>query len=367
MPALPAPIDRHRAHPWRAMAWRGVGTQLACGLIALLFWLLSAHGSFGYNAVYSFAIGNCCWLFIDGARALIARRLLGPGGEGEWPGWNWMGPVVLLATVAGYSLGSSLADALVGSRSSGLLANRPAMVASIVAAIAISYYFYARETLQKRRLAAEAAQRLAAETQLKLLRSQLEPHMLFNTLANLRVLIGADPARAQAMLDQLIVFLRATLASSREQRHALAAEFDSLRAYLDLMAVRMGPRLAVQFELPLALRDAPVPPLLLQPLVENGIRHGLEPSVAGGVIRVSAERDGDELVLRVRDSGVGLGEAAASTGAGFGLQQVRHRLASLYGEQASLDVHAAGDAAGGTEAAVRLPLQQGPVVAAAAR
>ena len=190
---------------------------------------------------------------------------------------------------------------------------------------------------------------------MKLLESQLEPHMLFNTLANLRVLIALDPPRAQAMLDQLIAFLRATLSASRVGRHALGAEFSRLADYLALMQVRMGARLQTRLDLPDALATAPVPPLLLQPLVENAIRHGLEPAVAGGRIEIGALRDGGMLVLRVRDTGVGLA-APAGEGTRFGLQQVRERLATLYGERASLTLEAAGDAEGGTLATVRLPL-----------
>ncbi len=162
------------------------------------------------------------------------------------------------------------------------------------------------ERLSSARAAAATAQRQAAEHQLRLLQSQLEPHMLFNTLANLRVLIGIDPPRAQAMLDRLIAFLRATLAASRAGTHSLADEFARLDDYLALMAMRMGARLQPVLTLPPALAALPVPPLLLQPLVENSIRHGLEPKVEGGRIEVSAALEGGQLLLTVLDSGVGL-------------------------------------------------------------
>ena len=114
------------------------------------------------------------------------------------------------------------------------------------------------------------------------------------------------------------------------------------------MAVRMGPRLSVRVELPDALRALPVPPLLLQPLVENCIRHALEPKVQGGRIDLSAARDGDTLVLRVRDTGVGLAHVPASNGTEFGLRQVRERLAALYGARASLTLEEAPGDEGGT-------------------
>ena len=129
------------------------------------------------------------------------------------------------------------------------------------------------------------------------------------------------------------------MSGSRKGAHPLRDEFDRLADYLALMAVRMGPRLAVQFDLPADLRELPVPPLLLQPLVENAIKHGLEPKVEGGRIEVSARRDAGQLRLTVRDTGVGLARAAAQAssadGTHYGTTQVRERLATLYGERAT--------------------------------
>jgi len=273
-------------------------------------------------------------------------------------------PWSIAAAVAGYFGGSLLADWLTGAQLTrspfgnlrALLVN---LMLSLGFTLAAVFYFNARSRLATLQALTEAAERSAAESQLKLLQSQLEPHLLFNTLANLRELIGTDPARAQAMLDRLIAFLRATLAASRTGSHALADEFAHLDDYLALMAVRMGPRLAVRVDLPDDLRALPVPPLLLQPLVENCIRHALEPKVQGGRIDLSAARDGDTLVLRVRDTGIGLAQAPASGGTRFGLRQVRERLATLYGSRASLTLEDAAGDEGGTLATVRLPLQAG--------
>jgi sensor histidine kinase YesM len=173
------------------------------------------------------------------------------------------------------------------------------------------------------------------------------------------VLIGLDPQRAQAMLDRLIGFLRATLTASRQDQHPLAAEFHHTDDYLALMAVRMGPRLAVRLQLPDELGTLPLPPLLLQPLVENAIKHGLEPKVEGGRIEVTAQRIGAQLQLQVRDTGVGLGaarSAGGTAGTGFGLEQVRTRLATLYGTRAALTLTPAVDAEGGALATLTLPL-----------
>ena len=179
--------------------------------------------------------------------------------------------------------------------------------------------------------------------------------MLFNTLANLRALIGVDPPAAQRMVDRLNDYLRATLDASRATTHPLSAEFERLRDYLDLMAIRMGPRLAASFDLPEALRDLPVPPLILQPLVENAIRHGLEPQVAGGRIDVRAERVGDTLRLTVADTGAGFDATHVRDGR-FGMAQVIERVASSTGGCGVVHVQSAPGA--GTTVALELPIDQ---------
>jgi sensor histidine kinase YesM len=152
------------------------------------------------------------------------------------------------------------------------------------------------------------------------------------------------------MLDHLNDYLRSTLGASRQlergQDHALQAEFDRLRDYLALMAIRMGPRLRYTLDLPPALASQPVPPLILQSLVENAIVHGLEPQVSGGEVRVSAQTDGDTLVLQVADTGVGIDKAHSAPGIGhspqgFGITQVRERLATRYGSQGTINFIAA--------------------------
>ncbi len=336
----------------RSFVFRGAMNQLVCLVISVVFWVLSYRDrSFVDVALYSYAIGNLIWLFIDGGRELLSRLLHVP--NGRWPGLPAMAINVVLGTLGGYALGMAGVAALLGHDGPHLLPNGPSALLSLITAVVVTYLFYTRERLHLEMAAAEAARRQALESQLGLLQSQLEPHMLFNTLANLRVLITLDPARAQTMLDHLIGFLRVTLSASRLPRHPLGAEFERMRDYLALMAVRMGPRLQVQLDLPAELADLPVPPLLLQPLVENSIKHGLEPKVEGGRIEVSARQLGDTLQLTVRDSGVGLAGAAATRGSTFGLTQVRERLAALYGDAASLTlVDAPG---GGTLATITLP------------
>ena len=346
---------------------------LLCTAIALFLTVLVGGGLLSH-LIYSFAIGLCCWLLTNGLRLLgnelihrwRAKRHLPPIANGHPIGWKGTLPLLLLGMLLGPSMGLTIGDWLTGQRTTSLLqwnssTVRVTLALTVLASIVSLFVLTLLEHLAVAKANVELAQRQAAENQLKLLESQLEPHMLFNTLANLRVLIGTDPQRAQAMLDKLISFLRGTLGASRTSAHPLGTEFERVADYLALMAMRMGARLQVELVLPAELRGAAMPPLLLQPLVENSIRHGLEPKVAGGRIEVRARRDGPQLMLTVRDTGVGLHNAhnahnAHNTqGTNFGLDHVRSRLATLHGTAASLSLQDAGDAEGGTVACITLP------------
>jgi hypothetical protein len=376
---IPADHAQHAAPPsmwqrWRPFVRRGLVTQLFCVVIALLLWSFAAgHGGFAVKWIYSAAIGTCCWLFIEagrhGAAVLMNRRRAALGqATSAWPGLPWMLACMAVGTVLGFTLGHHIGDLVTGQATPGLLPDRLTAVVSMLTTVVATYFFYSVERLGHERAAAESARRLALENQLRLLESQLEPHMLFNTLANLRVLIGLDPPRAQAMLDRLIAYLRATLAASRERTHPLATEFDRLADYLALMAVRMGPRLQYTLDLPDSLKQHPVPPLLLQPLVENAIKHGLEPQVEGGRIEVSAARHGALLRLEVRDTGAGLAAPSgpARAYAHFGTRHIAERLQAMYGAAATFTLAPAGDARGGTLARIDLPLAEAGLPQAAA-
>jgi Histidine kinase len=343
-----------------------VVTQTVCLLVALV--LALAGTPFFVGWMYSVVIGTLCGLMIDVGRKAVSRwKLQRPGPhhpelQAGWPGWGWMLPLIAVSCASGYVAGTHLVDALTGYSSAkptggswrGWLA---VLAVSLAAGLGATWFFRSRARLAAVEAEVAKVARQAAESQLRLLESQLEPHMLFNTLANLRALIGVDPARAQAMLDRLIDFLRATLGASRATLHPLSAEFSRLADYLALMQIRMGDRLQVEFDLPAPLASVQVPPLLLQPLVENSIKHGLEPQRAGGLIRVTARQEAGHLLLQVLDTGRGP-EAPPVPGnapGGFGLTQVRERLATLYGQQAGL-VLAAAPQGPGTLATVRMPM-----------
>jgi sensor histidine kinase YesM len=343
-------------HFWSSLARRLVLAMVFNTVIALGITAFGEH-HFGVNLVYSQCIGLSIWALLD-----FGYRLLTPNCVNKWRRLFWIVP---LGATLGYVLGTLLADTLLNAHSFQYWTNAPGkavgfLILSLVAGTASTYYFMSREQLAGAREArahadaqAQAAQRHAAESQLKLLQTQLEPHMLFNTLANLRVLIGIDPARAQDMLDHVVAYLRATLGASRAIRHPLQTEFERLRDYLEIMAVRMGPRLQYTLELPPELAQHPVPTLILQPLVENAIRHGLEPKVQGGTIAVRARCEAGRMTLEVQDSGVGLPEGGDPVD-GFGLAQVRERLATSYGPQGAIELIAGS--AGGMRARVTFPL-----------
>ena len=327
-----------------------------CLVIATIQYAFQPERPYAPNVVYSLFIGSFMWTFID-----LGRHLFPSSAETGWPrGVTGLG-LIVGSIAAAFVLGSRVASALCvyygwfapGPPDTDGSQWRTSILITGMAGVAGSYYFYSRgKSAYLERKMTEAHQH-ANEARLKLLETQLEPHMLFNTLANLRALIGADPRQAQVMLDHMIAYLRATLSASRTTTHTLQAEFDRLRDYLELMTIRMGPRLQYTLQLPPELAQHPVPALLLQPLVENSILHGLEPKVEGGRVNVSARREGKQLVLEVTDTGVGPGDSPAG-GKGFGMAQVRERLAALHGAAADVDFAAAPE--GGARTILRLPL-----------
>ncbi|MFM0646140.1 histidine kinase [Paraburkholderia bryophila] len=345
--------------------WRPLRVTVVTTLACALLYSTIYRESFARDLVYALAVAGLTQTLIAAGRHGLAFWLRqrypdNLDAQRNWPGWGLMVPWVIVSVVIGYLAGVALVD-LLTQRPHAPIVIEPnlrmlllSVAGAVVPAICITYFFYARGKMASMETRTQAALRSAAENQLKLLEAQLEPHMLFNTLANLRVLIGSDPLRAQGMLDHLIAYLRATLAASRTGSHPLASEFERLSDYLQLMQIRMGSRLRIHLDLPASLADVPLPPLLLQPLVENAIKHGLEPKVRGGHVHVAAKRGPGTLMLSVRDTGVGL-DARPEHGARFGLQQIRERLATLYGTAAHLDLSPAPDDEGGTLATVTLP------------
>ncbi|MFT7771623.1 sensor histidine kinase [Roseateles sp.] len=276
------------------------------------------------------------------------------------PTWRWL-LTGLIAIPAGYFIGHQIAFLLLGEPMQ-MVGHRAISFIPILFTILVGgfglHYYATREQLASEAAQRAEAQRLAVESQLRLLRTQLEPHMLFNTLANVRSLVREDVGRAETMIDQLIIYLRSTLIASQTDAVALSREFAQVRAYLDIMALRMGARLSYRLSLPQMLEGVLVPPMLLQPLVENAIKHGLEPKIGGGSIDVQALLRDGFIELRVRDSGLGLAAdgdmaPAGSGSTSYGLQHVRDRLRVTYGQAAELRLERR--APSGVDATIRIP------------
>jgi hypothetical protein len=171
---------------------------------------------------------------------------------------------------------------------------------------------------------------------LNLLHAQVEPHFLYNTLASAQLLTRSDPAKADEMLGNLIVYLRNSLPRAEGEMSTLGVELERARAYLDIMKIRMGDRLAVQVQVPDAAKATVIPPMMLQTLVENAIKHGLEPVAGGGTVWIIARESDGKVSVTVADDGRGFG--GDSGGTGVGLKNIRERLKLAYGAGASFSI-----------------------------
>ena len=215
----------------------------------------------------------------------------------------------------------------------------------------------ARRVADRRRGEQANAQQTSTEKELtvaklSLLHAQVEPHFLYNTLASAQVLTRTDPARADEMLGNLISYLRHSLPRAEDSQSTLGAELERARAYLDILKIRMGARLNLQIEVPEALRVVPFPPMMLQTLVENAIKHGLEPKPGGGTIWILARANERELSVTVADDGQGLN--VQGSGTGIGLKNLRERLHLAYGATASFALVA--NFPSGVAATITLPV-----------
>ena len=228
--------------------------------------------------------------------------------------------------------------------------------------VSLFFLFKFRETrAETALLKAEAAQHLlsrqAVEAELKVMQAQVEPHFLFNTLASVQYLTETDPAKASALLGHLLAYLRAALPQLRTASTALGKEIEMAEAYLRILQMRMGDRLAFEVEVPERLRGTPFPPGLLISVVENAIEHGVESQAEGGKVTISARSIDGRLQVRVCDTGNGVRPPSSSRapGRGIGLANVRERLAALYGERARFTLENGADR--GASATIEIPAE----------
>ena len=314
-------------------------TLAALGIFVLLSNII------GYSIHAFFALGQALGMHRRARRSGTAAKVL------------YFSTVPTLGVVTGFWLSSFIVD--VGFR--GWLSSPgwvlSVLFTSLIISIAMTIVFFWRErgaqaqaAFERERLRNERVEREALSANLRALQAQIEPHFLFNTLANVTSLIDADPAKARHMLESFIRFLRASLAATRMESTTIGAEADLIASYLEVLQVRMGSRLCGRIEVDSTLSAYTLPPMLLQPIVENAIRHGLEPKLDGGEIRVVARHEGGHVAIDVIDTGVGFGTATAG---GLGLTNIRERLKLLYGEAAALEIR--DHAPSGTIVTLRLP------------
>jgi len=224
----------------------------------------------------------------------------------------------------------------------------------------------------KVRSAVDAAEREAMERQLvqarlQVLQAQVEPHFLFNTLSAVDYLIETEPPRASRMQKALITYLRGALPQMRQESSTLGRELRLIKSYLELIKMRIEDRLEVEIAVPEGLESAQFPPMMLQSLVENSIKHGIEPKPEGGKVRVSAGIHNARLWVEVSDTGVGVPDGdlldGPTSGTGIGLRNIRERLAVLYPGKSQIMLKS--DPSTGTVVRISVPYQVGPDVLAA--
>ena len=378
--------SRYRQYPVFGLRWLLGRSLLFCGVIAVV----AAFIGMGTGVVAQ-DVGVAVKVAITEFIVFSSMATLGPAlatavRHRAWP-LSRERKAVVIAVLIGMvlsffidRLGSSYIEQLIkpGLEAAGLSVNPPApppLVKAIglainVAALVVIYglfggglalraYFSEHRRWDEhhhvRELNALESRVHEADLRLGVLQAQVEPHFLFNTLASVRALVRQDPAQAEATLDALVDFLRATIPKLREDRGlhaALGQQLDLCSSYLALMQVRMGGRLTYDMRADEALRAAPFPPSLLITLVENAIKHGIEPRPGPGRIEIDAVRDGDTLRVQVRDDGAGL-QPGLSTG--VGLANVREQLAARYGARAAFVLSPAAQGRG-VCAEIRVPL-----------
>jgi hypothetical protein len=216
--------------------------------------------------------------------------------------------------------------------------------------ISVNRALKARATRSEQEAQQASLSRQLMEAKLAAMQAQIEPHFLFNTLASVDHLIETDPSAASRMQKNLIAYLRAAIPQMRESSTTLGRETELCRAYLNILQMRMESRLRFEIAIPEELINAPVPPMMLPTLVENAIKHGLEPKPAGGEIRITAVRQEDKLKVSVVDTGMGFSD---KPGSGVGLANVRERLQALYDGKAGLTIEP--NSPQGTIATIEIP------------
>ncbi len=334
--------------PWRVLSY----TLIFCLTLPILFALLGDEDPFIYNLVFSFSIGFLAHLFGSISVYLLKNY-------NAWFQWLAVLNSIILATLLGvrFAFWATGADQDLPD---------DILYVSIAASLPmglffggiIMWVFYSRAKVAKAdaerlelQLHSEMSEKQLSQAQLNLLQAQIEPHFLFNTLATVHSLIEAEPKRASSLLEEVNTYLRTALDHSRSKDCLLAHEIHMLRSYLGIMKTRMGTRFEFDIIIDNTVLKLPFPPMLLQPLVENAIKHGLEPKINGGTLQISGMLKNGKLCLDVIDSGVGF---ADFKGEGIGLSNVRDRLNTLYSGAAIFEISELGKR--GVRASIQIPV-----------
>jgi hypothetical protein len=357
-------LKKHRPEP----AWARLALTTALGLcigVVLVTLVGLFSGNLGrwiwwrYNLAANLVVCLCISYTIHGLYRSV-ELLLSEAALQRIAGWrDWRAGVLFsMLGVSGALLGGLLGLAWISLLFKvdawAVFAAQPRAISNfliITALITLVNWVYWRWHTKR-----QALQLQATESQLRLLQAQIEPHFLFNTLANVQSLMDYEPSRAKAMLEAFTDYLRCSLGQLRATQCTVSAELDMVKSYLLLMQIRMGERLRHEIKIDEHARAALVPPLLLQPLVENAIRHGLEPKVDGGTVRITASEQGHRLTIIIEDDGMGSASQKHSgrPGSGMALDNIRARLHTRYGENASIALELVP---AGTRVTLQLPLE----------
>jgi len=306
-------------------------TSIICTVIAVLF-LVVGNSDF----LDSFIISQSIGLLVCSC-VVISLHILKP--EKKATIVLILIPAIIIGVSAGFIFGFTIAGLDIY-QLFGIRFFLRYFVLSTIFGVVISYFFFSKEIMaskealiQEERLKRLETEKTAVETNLRLLQAQIEPHFLFNTLSNILSLLDTDPDKGKSMLEDLMHYLRTTLSKTRDAVTTIGEEMQIVEAYLKIFKIRMGERLRYKIGIPDDLKSIQFYPMLIQPLVENAIRHGLEPKINGGEIWVNGAIDGSILRIEIMDTGIGLYE---NSNPGMGIDNIKERLKSLYGDKGRL-------------------------------
>jgi len=346
---------------WRDLMYTAIWNTLFALVLSLVWAAFDSGAPLARILKYNFVVAQCIGFTIQFLFVIILNLVPISPRSSFFARAVYFSAIPMAGVYAGYWISSvilgwgDLQAMLLTARGALGIALLSIVLSSIVFAILLPRERAARAQMlvaqEQARVA--AAEREATIARMQLLEAQVEPHFLYNTMAHVVSLIDAEPAAARRMLERLIVLLRFT-AGAGSGGGTLQAQADHLRAYLDILALRMGSRLQWTIDISPELAVLPVPPMLLQPVVENAIKHGLEPKVEGGRVAIAARHDGGRLLLIVSDTGLGFGERRAGDSTGLGLANLRARLSTLFGAAAQLTIEDIAPA--GTRVTIALPM-----------